>query len=173
MAELELGTILAQAVGIEMDGLEVYLRFAMQTQVPTGKNMFIRLAKDELQHLRLFEEYRSKLLAGKEVAVASSNLKPIQLAGPELRKIDRVTKGRAQADELAALEAARDFERRSIEFYARWASKTADLELRKLLLTLKEVEESHFELIQAEIDSLSGTGFWFGIPEFNLEAEPS
>lgn len=170
MAETDLATIFATAIEIEMTGLETYLRFGMRTKDVTGKNMYMRLAKDELEHLRIFEEYRSRVLAGQELGAAPSEMKPITFVRPELRKVDAQTKGEEHADELTALQTALDLERRSIEFYTNWASKTTDPELRRLLVQLKEVEESHFDLIQAEIDSLTGTGFWFGIPEFDLEA---
>jgi hypothetical protein len=33
------------------------------------------------------------------------------------------------------------------------------------------MEAAHYALIQAEIDSIQQTGFWFGLPEFTLESE--
>lgn len=170
MTELDLATIFATAIELEMTGLETYLRFGIRTKDVTGKNMYMRLAKDELDHLRIFEKYRVRLLAAQELAITPEEIKPIAFVKPELREVDVKTKGEEHADELTALQTALDLERRSIEFYANWASKTTDAELRRLLLNLKEVEESHFDLIQTEIDSLTGTGFWFGVPEFDLEA---
>jgi hypothetical protein len=34
-----------------------------------------------------------------------------------------------------------------------------------------KIEQGHLDLVQAEIDAVSGVGFWFDMPEFNLEAE--
>jgi len=36
---------------------------------------------------------------------------------------------------------------------------------------LMEMEEFHYELLSAELDSINESGFWFTIPEFNLEVE--
>jgi hypothetical protein len=36
---------------------------------------------------------------------------------------------------------------------------------------LEEMEISHYNLIQAEIDSINKTGFWFSVREFTLEGE--
>jgi hypothetical protein len=33
-----------------------------------------------------------------------------------------------------------------------------------------EIEEAHAAIVQAEIDSVNGTGFWFDVMEFSLEA---
>ncbi|MDZ7372713.1 MAG: ferritin family protein [candidate division KSB1 bacterium] len=170
MSGSDVSLVVNEAIQIEINGLDSYLRFASRTRHLTGKNMFIRLAKDELEHLRLFEKLRPKLLAGQPASTQEAEVRPISFVRPQLRKVDRVTKGEEHADELTALEAALELERKSIEFYGRWAEDVADPELRKLLLSLKEVEESHFDLLQAEMDSLTGTGFWFGVPEFDLEA---
>jgi hypothetical protein len=35
---------------------------------------------------------------------------------------------------------------------------------------LTEMEEAHYNLIQAELDHIKDVGFWFGIQEFTLEA---
>ena len=32
-----------------------------------------------------------------------------------------------------------------------------------------EIEEGHVLLAQSEVDSLNGSGFWFDMPEFDLE----
>jgi peptide deformylase len=34
-----------------------------------------------------------------------------------------------------------------------------------------EIEEGHARIVQAEIDTLTGMGFWFDVQEFRLEAE--
>ena len=170
MADKDLPSVIATAIELEMAGLETYLRLGMRTKDVTGKNMFMRLCLDELEHLRIFDEYRLKVLEGKKWRPSAGGFKPLSVVRPELREIDQKTKGEEHADELTALQTALDLERRAIEFYTNWMSKATDPELRRLLQTLKEVEESHFDLIQAEIDSLTGTGFWFGIPEFDLEA---
>jgi hypothetical protein len=36
---------------------------------------------------------------------------------------------------------------------------------------LAEMEEAHQALLQAELDSIHGDGFWFGLPEFTLESQ--
>jgi hypothetical protein len=40
-----------------------------------------------------------------------------------------------------------------------------------MYLRLAEMEEAHYELIQAEIDAIGNTGFWLGLREFSLEIE--
>jgi rubrerythrin len=40
---------------------------------------------------------------------------------------------------------------------------------RRLFERFVEIEEGHQAIVQAEIDSVSGTGVWFDTKEFNLE----
>ena len=40
---------------------------------------------------------------------------------------------------------------------------------REFFKSFVQVEEGHLALVEAEIDSVTGMGFWFDTPEFNLE----
>jgi hypothetical protein len=47
--------------------------------------------------------------------------------------------------------------------------RTLDSEGQQLFERFVEIEEGHKAIVQAEIDCLSGSGFWFDTPEFSLE----
>ena len=40
---------------------------------------------------------------------------------------------------------------------------------RPLFRRFLEIEDGHLAMVQAEIDTLAGTGFWFDVQEFSLE----
>jgi hypothetical protein len=40
---------------------------------------------------------------------------------------------------------------------------------RRLFERFVEIEEGHVAIVQAEMDLVSGTGFWFDTAEFSLE----
>jgi hypothetical protein len=42
-------------------------------------------------------------------------------------------------------------------------------ERRPLFARFLEIEEGHVAIVEAEIDAVSGAGFWFGIQEFDIE----
>ena len=46
-----------------------------------------------------------------------------------------------------------------------------DNEPQNMFKRFLEIEDGHLALVQAEIDHITGTGFWFDFQEFNLEAE--
>ena len=51
------------------------------------------------------------------------------------------------------------------------ASVVSDSKAKALFSRLAEWEDAHFDIIQAELDSIQGTGFWFGIPEFQMDGK--
>jgi len=48
--------------------------------------------------------------------------------------------------------------------------QTADPDGKAMYAYLIEQEEGHRTILQGEYDYLTGTGFWFDVSEFNLEA---
>lgn len=156
----------------ERKSLEKYLEFARDTRDPKGKDMFIRLALDEYHHwetiekqIQLLTETRS---ISQSVAIPPSLIEPLI---PKLSKKNLLIKGQEKQDDLTALQTALELEHSARNFYQEQATNASG-NVKQLLLRLAEIEQIHLELIQAELDSIQQTGFWFGFPEFTLEGNP-
>ncbi|MFH1422641.1 MAG: ferritin family protein [Planctomycetota bacterium] len=158
------------AIAAERQGAKVYLDLARKTSDPTGKNMLISLASDEFEHLIIFinqldaARNQGMLL---EVKVKESEIAQLQ---PKLRNY-RTEKSSEGTNELGALRTAMDQERSAIEFYNEQQEITNDPAAKKMYIELVEIEQSHYDLLQAQIDYINKTGYWFDIPEFRLEVE--
>lgn len=160
------------AMETEKRGLETYLGFARQTGDETGKNMFILLARDELEHFEVLERALAQLgLSGRwaDIEVRQSLVERVV---PKLRERDVRVKGQRGIDQVQALQAALEQERRSFELYRGQLAAAADPSARKTFRKLMEMEEAHHAILEAELDNITETGFWFQVPEFNLEEEP-
>jgi rubrerythrin len=70
--------------------------------------------------------------------------------------------------ELELLRKAREVENETSDFY-REMVRTLDGDGRRLFERFVEIEEGHQAIVQAEIDSVTGTGTWFDTKEFSLE----
>ncbi len=165
----ELLTVLKTADESEKEALLTYLKFARQTQDIGGKNMFIRLAMDEFGHMTLLDNQINNVVAQKgwqSVTVDRSMVEPLL---PKISKKDIQTMGKANANELSALETARALEQRAIDYYSANAKNTALPEIQQTFKRLAEMEEAHFTMIQAEIDNIKKTGFWFDTIEYSVE----
>ena len=65
------------------------------------------------------------------------------------------------------LEKALEVEQETSDFYKRMVLELPE-EGQELFMRFVEIEEGHKAIVQAEIDSVIGLGYWFDMPEFNL-----
>jgi rubrerythrin len=171
MAETDPIKALEIALNAEKIGLKTYLDFGYRTKDESGKNMFIRLAADELEHINILEKQRESIQE-KECWIA------VKLEKSEIEKLTPALKGRIQKvkgteglDQMSALRTALDMEDRAVKFYREQAQISTDPKAKDMYLRLVSMEQAHYELIQAEIDFIDKTGFWFDLREFSLEIE--
>jgi rubrerythrin len=162
-------TILDMALEIEKESIYRYLDIARKTKDTAGKNMFVTLANEEVNHLLYIIQIR-------EMAKKETQLKPLQvpkseIAGvlPDVLKREKKKHGKSELNEIDALEIALEHERKAIEFYEKKSMEVSDQTLKDLFNKLYHMEKGHYELIMAQLDYIRGTGFWFDIPEFSME----
>jgi len=165
----ELEKILKTAIEVENNGLSTFTLFAEQTQDENGKRMFRRLAADELEHRSILEkqlEHLSKGGSWQSIRIPKSE---IERLAPAIRDKQRRTKGESGLGEIDALNTALDLERKTAQFFRDKADEVSDPNAKEMFIRLAEWEDSHFELIMAELDNIKNTGLWFGIPEFRMD----
>ncbi|MBM3324375.1 MAG: hypothetical protein FJY66_01770 [Calditrichaeota bacterium] len=138
----------------------------------TGKRVFGVLASEEQYHLgylktRLDEwEKTGKITVEKLRTILPSR----EVIFREYERLKGHMTSSPPKRELDLLNRAREVEMETSNFYKRMVSELSD-EGQRMFAEFVEIEEGHLALVQAEIDALSGVGFWFDMPEFNLEAE--
>ncbi|NOZ60791.1 MAG: ferritin family protein [Calditrichaeota bacterium] len=163
--------ILKTAIEIEDKGMETFLKFARLTKDETGKNMFIRLAQDEMIHRRILDEQLYKLMEGKALGKVEIPKSEVEKIVPKIREKQQRTRGESGLLEVDALNTALDLEREASKFFRDQAEIVDDEDAKLLFIRLAEWEDAHYDIIQAELDSIQGTGFWFGIPEFRMDGK--
>jgi rubrerythrin len=158
------------ALDTEKKGYQFYKIAAKSSKDPTGQEVFEHLAKDEIEHMGVIATVFESLTKDEpwmtyEEAVArygeTSREKIIFPDVPEGAEED--------FDDLRALEEALEFEKKAVEFYAKQAREADGEKARAFYQSLIEIEESHVQIIQAELDSLMGAGIWLGFQEISLE----
>lgn len=141
--------ILGTALKLERKGFTFYTRASQKTENDTGKKMFAQLAKEEEEHIVLLKNMFKDLYP-------QSSGKDIPLFDEEISEY---------SGEVEALKIATGMEKKSIQFYEDWAKGS----LESLFTELIEIEKGHLELLQAELDYVQRTGFWFDYFESSLE----
>ncbi|MEO0140478.1 MAG: ferritin family protein [candidate division WOR-3 bacterium] len=159
---------LEHAIEIEKEGMRAYMDFALRTSSSDGKDMFIWLAREEFAHMRLFESMKAVASRSPTESLKIPESE-IQRFMPRLKKMERTKGGKSDAHDADALRAALRMEIETRDFYREQSEKADDPKVKEVFKQLAEVEEGHRELIQAQLDFVTQTGFWFGMMEFDVE----
>ena len=149
---------------------EVYLTALAENDEPTAKKVFELMAREEEGHVAYLESKLASYRAGE--ALSSDDLetelppaKDIESAvAGLLEKVSGGTQGR----KVKALEKAFEVEKETSIFYKELV-ETLPPEGKRFFERFLEIEEGHVALVQAEIDAMRGSGFWFDVTEFDLE----
>lgn len=171
MDETSVIKALETALEAEKTGLINYLNFAYQTKDETGKNMFLRLAMDEFEHMRILERQTRQFQKDECFLPVTIEPSEIEKLVPRLSDKDLRIRGKQGIDQLAALRTALDLEDQAVKFYRNQGQASQDPNAKTMYERLVEMEQAHYEILQAEIDAIEKTGFWFNLREFSLEIE--
>lgn len=168
----EIIDVMRESIKLELNGQSFFEQVADATHNELGKKMFMKLANDEAQHLRVFSDMFTKLV-GEEWKDRVGELKAAgkaPLIDALAKKIASAGK-EARASELEAISIAMDLERKAIEFFSGAAQKTGDDKARDVFNKIADEERLHYDLLQAQHDYLSNSGYWFDIAEFKMDGK--
>lgn len=166
----EIVAVIHKAIDYEKQAVYSYLRMAKASSDTNAKNVLINLALDEVGHMNKLEAHLSSVLRGKE-RVLPRTTEAVEAAVPvpsaKLTVFDQ--EKFAEADEIRFLELAIDREIVANRRYLKLAESARTPEAREMFLTLAKEEEMHAKILQAEVDSIGKSGFWFDMQEFTME----
>jgi len=168
--------ILAEAIqtALQYEGrvISTYLDAMRRSQDPVGKKVFKTLNEDEASHVRYLKERQNELEQTGKVkrAKLATTIPPADKIKAALKDTRAGKALRVPEQEINLLRRALAVETETCEFYEKLVRELPAAD-RALFERFVEIEEGHRAIVQAEIDSINGTSFWFDIPEFRLEAE--
>ena len=93
----------------------------------------------------------------------------IELLVPKLKETRTKNNRESGISDIEALSTALREEQVANEYYLNQAGLMTDAAAKQMYLRLAEMEDAHYQIIEAEIDSIKGTGFWLGFPEFTMD----
>ena len=149
----------------------IYVDAMKQLTDKVGKRIFGLLASEEQEHLKYL---KSRLDEWEKTGKITAIRLTTSIPSPEdikdqMSKLKAHMTSRSRSSELVQLQKARDVEIETSNFYKRMVAELS-AEGQQMFARFVEIEEGHLALVQAELDAVSGMGFWFDMPEFNLEA---
>ncbi len=154
---------LEQAMGIEQEGRQFYLKAAQATLDEKGQEMFTTLADDEKKHYDLIKRQHTALTSEGRW-VGSSEIKAVQIdldkpLFPRGREaLEKAVTNRS--NDWDALLFGLDIEIKSYDLYRKAALEIAEPLGRQMFEFLAGQEQSHFNILMMRYDFLFGPVSW-------------
>lgn len=149
---------------------QVYSEAAKNAKDHIGKRVFSVLEREEQGHIDYLNSKLEELKTSGKITV--NHLETEIPMRKEIDKQVRSLQGKMDAKdrgyELEMLQKALAVEMETSAFYQKMAATLTE-EGQKMFSRFVEIEEGHVSLVRAEIDAVSGNGFFFDFHEFNME----
>ena len=158
------------AIEMEKSGHQFFSDAAGQVKHEVGRKLFSRLAAEELVHLQIFSKIFSALAEGADWRKAVASVEPARRV-PYFDEARTEFKAANPTVELDYLRKALELERKAIAFFGKAIMETGSPEAREVFTQILEQEQGHYDLIQAEVESISGSGFWFDVRESYMDGK--
>jgi len=158
------------AIELEKDGHKFFMDAASKTENELGKKMFQTLAKDEIKHLETFQKMFDTMTGTGAWRNIVKNIVTIGKV-PAFEEVSKKSPAKDTESDLGALRTALDIEREAMEFFDKAIQETDDPLAKKIFSEIRKQEEYHYDLIQAQLDYVSRSGFWFDIAEFRMDGQ--
>lgn len=158
------------AIVLEINGRKFFNHAAEVTHHPKGKKMFLHLAEEEVKHLEIFSKMFDEILGASEW---KKELIPGDVTGeaPLVKKLKESLRHEERKGDVEALRIGMELESGAITFFQEAAASTDDPVAKKIFLKISEEEKFHYDLLQAQYDSVTGSGFWLGSAEFQMDGK--
>jgi len=159
------------AIELEQRIAAVYDQAAAACADDIGRRVFGALAAEERDHVAYLEQRLDQV-----AETGAFTVEPLETVVPPserieegVRRMEQQVVPRDHGQEVDFLRQALEAEEETSGFYQRMVAEL-DPEGRELFERFVEIELGHKAIVQAEIDAVTGLGFWFDFQEFNLEA---
>ena len=141
---------LQMAIQTEIDGHNFYQRCAGATEDASARQMFERLAQDEIMHLELLRNTMAMLQEGGEWAEYRA-MTWDEVDGAPIFSRERVRQNlTAYTSDLSALRVAYLIEKDAVTFYTRAAAEVEHPSGRRMFSDLARMETAHLAILEGE-----------------------
>lgn len=166
----EVEDAIKEAIRLEINGRKFFMHAADITEHEEGKKMFRFLADEEIKHMKVFGKLFSQILESEDW---KQYIRDEELRGesPLVEKLKDRMKNEEGKGEVEALRVGMELEKSAIDFFTKALFGSDDSTARKIFREIGEEEKFHFDLLQAQYDSVTHSGFWLGSAEFQMDGK--
>ena len=165
----ELIEIAREAIRLELNGKAFFDHALEKTHNELGKKMFRQLAQDEIRHLDTFRQLFGSIIKDEEW----TNLVQEEKEGNSsvIDELKSRMKKEQKAGELEAISIGMELEKKAVDFFETSARKTSHPQAQEIFEKICKEEQFHYDLLQAQYDSVTNSGFWMDISEFRMDGK--
>jgi rubrerythrin len=158
------------AIEYEIKIRDVYREAEEAVDEKAGKRIFDTLGNDEQRHIDYLQHTLEQLKnTGKlDLAELRSAIPSRKNISREAAKIKSLVAKDFHGIRKQMLSRALKAEIETSDFYRKMVDELPT-EGRKLFTRFLEIENSHIDAVQFELDYMSKTGYWFDFKEFDME----
>jgi rubrerythrin len=149
---------------------DTYLSAIETVSDPIGIRLFQALAEDEQYHLDYLNKKLSEWTSTGTLTIdkLTSSLPAVGEIAQYVEKLKTRMAEEDRGDEKQMLSKALAVEAETFNFYQKMVDELPD-EGKALFSQFLVIEKGHIAAVQAELDHLSSTGYWFEWKEFDME----
>jgi rubrerythrin len=168
---MKIDAAIRTAIQYETKILSIYTEAAAAVEDARGKQILGLLAAEERGHVAYLEDKLESWQNQGRIHFdpLSSHLPPLDRIRSETGKVEGQFSGKSLAKERLILERALKAEIETSQFYEGLVAEIED-EGQKMFARFLEIEKEHLQLVQAELDFIAQSGFWFDFGEIDMEA---
>jgi len=158
------------AIDYETRIRDIYRDAADRISEPAGKRIFQMLRDDEQHHVEyLMDRLESWKKTGKlSDKKLESTIPPVDTIQRGMEKVRAQMSPENRSGERGILSKALKAEIETSNFYEKMVAELPN-EGQRMFARFLEIEENHIAAVQAELDYITKTGYWFDFKEFDME----
>jgi rubrerythrin len=170
LEEKDLMNLIREAIKLEINGRQFFSHVAEITHNELGKKMFQKLSKDEVHHLETFSQIFTEM-TGSNDWKKQVKLDDADHDSTVINELAARLKKAGGQSELEALRIGMELEQKAVEFFRASGDETSDPKIRDIFDKICEEENFHFDLLQAQLDSLTRDGIYYDVSEFQMDGK--
>jgi len=167
---MTLGEAIQTAIDYETRIRDIYNDAAGRVFDPVGMRLFKALASDEQYHIDYLNKKLGQWQNSGQLTVEDlkSSVPMFDNISKGVGKLEKRMAEEDRGDEKQMLSKALTVEVETSNFYKKMVDEMPE-EGRALFSRFLVIEEGHIAAVQAELDYLNSSGYWFDWKEFDME----
>jgi rubrerythrin len=171
MEKKKLQDLVKQAIRLEIDGRKFFNHAAEITLHELGKKMFQRLAQEEVKHLTTFGKLFGSMVKAEDWKEYVKKEEKLSEKSPLIEELASRMKKPEAKGEVEALRIGMELEQNAVEMFKKTSADVTDTKIKEIFDKICDEERFHFDLLQAQHDSVTGSGFWLDSSEFQMDGK--